>query len=76
MKLRYAVAWDRVPLQVRPRRYTNGIWEVRGPHLAIPELSHFDPGSGLVGTMAGLGMSPNRSGASPGLSRGKGGWEV
>ena len=62
MKLRDAVAWYRVPPQVRPKRYTNGIREVRGPILAIPELSRFDQGSKLEGTTAGLGVSPNSSG--------------
>ena len=76
MKLGDAVAWDRVLPKVRPRRHTNGTWEARGPHLAIPEVSRFDLGSGPVGTTAGLGMSPNSSGTSPGLSRGKGGWEA
>ena len=62
MKLRDAVAWDRVPPRVRPKHYTNGIWEVRGPILAIPELSRFDLRSKLEGTTAGLGVSPNSSG--------------
>ena len=45
MKLRDAVARYRVPPRARSKRYTNGIWEVRGPILAIPELSRFDLGS-------------------------------
>ena len=71
MKLREAVAWDRVPPQVRPKRYTNGISEMRGLILAIPELSRFD----LVETGGNHGRSrrvPEQFGASPGLSRGKG----
>ena len=63
MKLRDAEARDPPCATAgRPKRYTNGVYELRGPILAIPELSRFDIGSKLEGTTAGLGVSPNSSG--------------
>ena len=67
MKLRYAVAWDRVPPQVRPKRYTHS----SSPG-AIPFRSRVETG----GNFGRSRRVPEQFGASPGLSRGKGGWEV